>query len=166
VLRTRNSWLLRPPAQIVIWVLLLVVMFGPRRPMTVCTGESCCAVDHQTKSVEVGEPECASCGCCAPADAGPADADAALEAAPGSRPTRHRGRTCVDCCIDVSLPIELTLVPRTVEVPEAGSATIGAVSVAFLPVIVPTGNLRSPFDTGPPRPDPRTNLLATTILRQ
>lgn len=168
MLRTRNSWLLRPPAQIVIWVLLLVVMFGPRHPVTVCTGDSCCAVAHQTPTEAVDEPECACCGCCAHAHAvaKPADADTALEVAAGSRPASQRGRTCVDCCVDVSLPIDLTLVPRPVEAPTAGATCIGVAPVAFLPVVAPPSEPLWPFDTGPPRPDPRTSLLATTILRQ
>ncbi len=155
-----------------IWVLLLVVMFGPRRPVSVCTGDACCTVVAQDPSRAADEPECACCGCCANVHvaAKPRELAAKVEVTTGGRPTgqppSQRGRTCVDCCVDVSLPIDLTLVPRTVEVPDAGSAAVGVTSIAFLPVIAPTPELRGPFDTGPPRPDPRTSLLATTILRQ
>lgn len=152
-----TPWLLRLPAQIVIWTLLAIAALGPRGHVSVCTGDACCAEGAAREAAGC----CCNCGCCDD-DRDEAPADASKAKLPGEQ---NRGVTCTGCCVDLSLPIELGPLPRPTEMP-AELACTGATAAFRLPEgreVVPSV---WPYETGPPRPDPRTDLIVTTILRR
>lgn len=153
--RPSLSWLLRLPTQIALWALLLVAAFGPQRSFSVCTADACCSGDS-------GVP--CDCGCSCGRDA----AASAAQAEPTNgepRPDRNRALGCTDCAVDVALPVELGQPQRGADLPTDHAPCVGFVPPAFActPIARTPGGW--PFGTGPPRPDPRTDLIATTNLR-
>lgn len=152
-----TPWLLRLPAQIVIWTLLAIAALGPRSHVSVCTGDACCEAGAAMEAAGC----CCNCGCCnSDCDEAPEDADQGTP--PGEQ---NRGVTCTGCRLDLSLPIEVGPVPSPFETP--AELTCAGLAV---PVRGPEGRDEDPsvwpYETGPPRPDPRTNLIVTTILRR
>lgn len=156
--------LLRLPVQIVIWAMLLLVALAPRRSVEVCTGDCCAAAAASGHACEC----CSHCDAAAePCAAQELSAEAAEEGttAESTGPDQNRARFCGNCRISVSLSVELGPLPQTVS-PGAGAlACLGLASDAARPGNQPETDGIWPFDTGPPRPDPKARLIATTNLR-
>jgi hypothetical protein len=147
----RPNWLLRAPAQITIWLLLLFVALGPQHSLFVCTTGECCSAP--ASDVDCG-PE-VRCACCRAAAA-----DAGKGHGPRVRPLRSH-----DCCIDLALLTEVGPLPTPVDCPDL-SPQVVAQAPELGPGDAGRGGEPPPLHcTGPPRSDPRTALLATTILR-
>lgn len=123
---------------------LIAVILGPHRAFKVCSAERCAAMASEE-----------ACACC-----GAAEDEASAPAAPGAQTARSV--SC--CCIDLSLPLEPAPVPRVPEPPEPPEPTMQPTVDAFAPIEPPQAEPR-PVAAPPPRPDRRTRLLATTILR-
>ena len=141
--------LLRLPVQIAVWTLLLIALLGPHTPWSVCLTGKCnhpIAVDV-TAAGEV-------CSCCH------------HEKKPGKCGTGENGAGCPGCCIDLAMAIDEAPLPTPVTVPDLDPGI-----VAILPAAVPAPSCAKAaryagLDTGPPRTDQRTDLIATTILRE
>ncbi|HEX5050501.1 MAG TPA: hypothetical protein VFZ65_01900 [Planctomycetota bacterium] len=154
----KRSPSLRLAVQIAIWTLLLVVAFGPRHTLRVCKGGSCCA-SHECRATG-----CDGYGCCCEHEHAPEpNAGGSMGTA---TPQHHETRSCEDCCIDVSMPIEFGPLPEAVDAPVAELACVGGVEPFRLVERCGVDAGSWPFTTGPPRPERRTSLLVTTILRQ
>ncbi len=141
--------LLRLPIQIAIWTLMLVALLGPHTHWSICLTGNC---DARI------ETAAAHCSCCHD-DAAEDDRDEG----DGS----NRGYTCADCCVDLAMAIDEGPMPRPVIAPTIEHEEL----VAVLPVAVPAAGSAVAarllgHDTGPPRTDRRTDLIATTILRE
>lgn len=150
----------------VIWAVLLVVAMAPRRSVEVCRGE-CCA----TATAAGHACEC----CCGGATAAEEPTAACHEHVPtgglatgredGTAPDHNRATSCGNCRVSVSLTLELGPLPQMVH---HSFAPLASLELASAPAwdggdCAPGGTW--PFDTGPPRPDPKTLLIATTNLR-
>ena len=152
----RPHLLLRAPVQITIWLLLLIVTLGPQHSLIVCA-TGCCRAAAAAPAEDEG------CSCCSKHDS--CCAAAAHEDAGGTT-DKNGARRCHKCCIDVAMLTELGPMPRAVDCPDLDAPCIGVV-----PYAIDLGgdhgtDAPRPHSTGPPRPDPTTDLLATTILRQ
>lgn len=156
----------RATVHVLLWSALLVLLFGSRVSLHVCTG-TCCAAPAAAASAATGccTDEAAACCCAhgggAPTAAGAAEGDDA-PAEPHTRGTCRAG-----CCVDLQLAFEQGPLPRRV------AAEDGPQLVAVAPPAPPAVPFALGADepephppaTGPPRRDRRTELLSTTILR-
>lgn len=149
--RLPSRWLLRTPAQITIWLLLLLVTLGPQHSLLVCT-MGCCNAPAPAATEEVAD----GCPCCSGSTAGRETEDTRT---PGNR------ALCRDCCLDLALMTEVGPLPKPVGLPDSDPPC-----VAMLPD-EPAGAEGLPHGaltlhcTGLPRADARTALIATTNLR-
>lgn len=150
--------LLRCTIQVATWLLLLVVAFGSRSQFGVCRADACCSAADSSCT-------CGCCGCCA-AEANPAPAGKTLApTADLGLPALH-AHGCTDCRLDLSLPLQPAPMPRPVHAPDLEPIAIAWFSAGPVQHPATAEPCPCPFDTGPPRPDGRTELLATTILRR
>jgi len=150
-----------------ILALLVLTAMAPRQPLEVCTGECCAAAAADGHA-------CECCGHCGgdTATLSPATQEHAPEATLavagdiGEQPDRNRSRPCGDCLVNVSLAVQLGPLPQAID-HQAGNPACTGVATSQLPPSSREGTDGAwPFVTGPPRPDPKTSLIATTILRR
>ena len=161
--------LLRLQVQIAIWAMLLVVALAPRRSMEVCGGECCAA------ATAAGQ----ACGCCCGGDVDAEEGPAACHeghaeglagsdatsSGDGTNPDHNHASSCGNCRVSVSLSLELGPLPQLVQHSFAPLASLELASAPEWPANASATGGTWPFDTGPPRPDPKTLLIATTNLR-
>jgi hypothetical protein len=146
VYSSRRFRLCASTTQVLAWAVLLVLSLGLQRLLVVCTGPDC---DHQVEFVH------ASGTCC---DHAPAKHCCAAD---------DRGETAVaghGGCVDVALDSELGPVPqRTTFAPPSAPCLAATID---LPATAPRAHATAvlPYCTGPPRPDRRTELIASTLL--
>lgn len=131
-------------------LVLLLCAFAPHNHVVVCT------MDRASVDAEAS-----GCECCR------AKANAERKGAPTPRPGEDGIRAACPphCCLDLVLDFEQGPLPK----PFTAVLPLARV-VATLPMHVdPCGDAGQPWlqphDTGPPRPDASTALLASTILR-
>jgi len=153
VIAAENRWLLRAPAQITIWLLLLIVSLGPQHSLFVCTTGQCRAHAVLAAPAEQG------CSCCNEGAKTTTDDRSGGTSRNGAHRSHH-------CCIDVALLTELGPLPTPVDCPDVQPPCIGTVPYLAADERVDRGSTLLPRNTGPPRTDQRTDLIALTILRR
>lgn len=153
---TTHRNLLRCTIQVATWILLLVTAFGSRSQFGVCTADVCCNPTTTTST-------CGCCGCCASTPHGTALREGATT--DGDLPSLQP-RGCTECRLDLSLPLQPAPLPRTVHAPDLETSAIAWFAAGPGQQPAAAEPCPCPFDTGPPRPDRRTGLLATTVLRR
>ncbi|MCA8949434.1 MAG: hypothetical protein KDE27_08015 [Planctomycetes bacterium] len=151
--------LLQRPVQIAIWLLMTLALIGPHTHWSVCTTGKCrpqpVAIAVATP-VEASAPSEHACACCAHKHA----------------PQRDRGKVenradgCAGCCVDLAIDIDEGPLPQPVTVPDLTPGH-AAIPPSLAPFASSARAARfQGHDTGPPRVDRTTSLLATTILRE
>jgi hypothetical protein len=151
--RPLKRLLSRAPAQITIWLLLVIVSFGPQHSLRVCTMGCCTAAAALAPATQAAE----SCPCCQHEHA---------KETPGERGGGRNRAACRDCCIDLAVLTKVGPLPKPVSLPDVPMPCI-----AVAPAVTQDEDERvlhsSPVHcTGPPRADGRTALIATTNLRR
>jgi hypothetical protein len=137
----------RTAACVVCAIVLLVVALAPHVPMTVCTGDCCAAADEPAS--------CCEGGCCA--------GGAPHDPAPGEE--RSRDLCGPHCCVDLLVDVDPAPVPGA---PEREHPRIAICALPLAGCAAPRAGWpewTTPHDTGPPRVDRRTTLIASTVLR-
>lgn len=138
------------PLQIAIWTLMLVALLGPHTQWSVCLTGKC------TTRVEAAT---ACSGCC---QGGVASEDR------GTGDGENGGDCCAGCCIDLAMVIDEGPLPRPVVAP-ATDHEHEVIAVLPAPATDTSSAVAARLlghDTGPPRVDRTTALIATTILRE
>ena len=145
--------------QIAVWTLMLIALLGPHTSWSICLTGIC---------IERVETVAACCSCCHDAADGDAEGSDAVdsEQGRGDGDGENRGDTCPGCCLDLALAIDEAPLPKPVSAPNVDHE----VAAILPPQVLDTGSAVAAryqgHDTGPPRVDRRTALIATTILRE
>lgn len=153
VSRPRRSRL-RATFQAVAWTLLSIALLGPHTHWSVCLTGAC---NQRTTTATATQDSCGDIcrDCC--------------HAAPGRARGGDNGEhTCKGCCVDLAIALEEAPLPRAIDLPPIEPQVVAVLPLPApaLPVHGRTPTRLPPHATGPPRPNPRTELIATTILRQ
>lgn len=126
---------------------MLVALLGPHQQWSVCLTGMCS--DAVTATV--------ASGCCCEVDQ---DADR------GKGDGENRGDCCPGCCLDLAMTIEEGPLPNPVQSPEVNDSAVATLPPGLSPPSSATASRYGGHDTGPPRTDQRTDLIATTVLRE
>ena len=78
----------------------------------------------------------------------------------------NRGDCCPGCCLDLAMTIEEGPLPNPVQSPEVNDSAVATLPPGLSPPSSATASRYGGHDTGPPRTDQRTDLIATTVLRE
>lgn len=152
---------LRRAVQIAVWTLLMLALLGPHSAWSICLTGDCTepnAVSSKataTAPSEVGTASC--CSCCNDDDA---------DSSRGQGDGENGGETCPGCCIDLAIAIDEAPMPQPVRAPDSQQQIVAILPDAALHVSSAVAARFARPDTGPPRTDQRTELIATTILRE
>jgi hypothetical protein len=149
---------------LVLLLVLLVVGLGLPHLMLVCNQACCdgrvalarsCGLQERASERAAASAEADECPCCRRAREATSDlgGQRAVDGG-GCRGCEHRALSC-----------ELGL-PQAFELPDVPTTEPRYLPASALRMARPAGLAAAlPPATGPPRPDPRTRLLATTLLR-
>lgn len=135
------------------WLLLVVALCGPHTSWSVCLTGRC--RHHAEAAVAQATPDC----CCK--HAAPAQAALGLGEHGNEAACPH------GCCVDFMIGLENGPMPTPVVAPD-----LTLPLVAVLPPLLHLPRIGTPtarfawHDTGPPRPDAKTALRRTTVLRE
>ncbi|MFO1076161.1 MAG: hypothetical protein U1E73_00380 [Planctomycetota bacterium] len=137
------------------WLLLLAALCGPHTSWSVCLTGHC---RHQAAAAA---PRPAAHGCCCGHDA-PARAELRLGEEGNDASCPH------GCCVDFMIALENGPLPTMVAAPDLTPPLVALLPApADEPATAGANAARHAFDdTGPPRPDAKTALRATTVLRE
>lgn len=158
--RPRTNPLTRVLGLAAAWLVLLVVGLGVSQHAVVCN-QPCCqghvklapSCDHAGAKAAANAP----CACCRHEGHGRAEQ-------PGEGDRAIAGRGCSGC-VHVSLGVDLGLPPLTAAPPSVAPAPLAAVVLERTWRETTSLAVVHPPATGPPRPDRRTALRASTVLR-
>jgi hypothetical protein len=154
VFRSLTRWLTRAPAQILIWLLLLVCV-APQHPLLVCTMGCCGAAAAVSPAQQPVKAE--HCSCCQHEPAAKTE---------GERGGAKNRSACQDCCVDLALLTRVGPMPRPVNLPDVDPPCIAVVPAEAADEDSSVATALPLHCTGPPRTDARTALIATTNLRR
>ncbi|MGE3173517.1 MAG: hypothetical protein AB7O97_12910 [Planctomycetota bacterium] len=153
--RTRTHRALFAAAALLLPVLLVLVTGLPRL-LVVCSGPHC---EARIEWAHIGER------CCAPAPAAPAESMCCGHEGHGDPDHGPELRAGHDDCVDSALPFGYGPLPRGPHpAPAVAPAVDGAMAFLLPTPRTAHATTRHPPATGPPRPDPRTEHKATTVL--